>query len=267
MPEGHTIRRMAEDHLAWFGGQPVRVASPQGRFAAGAARVDGQVLTGTEAHGKHLFHCYSSGAIVHVHLRLYGTFRAGHGPAPVPVGELRMRMVAGDTWMDLRGPSACEVVDPVEKAAIHARLGADPLRRDKALTGFERVARSKQPVGLLLMDQTVVAGVGNVYRAEVLFRQGLSPFVPGREVDEAVWTGLWSDLTRLMRAGVKANRIVTTEPADRERRRGAASREDAHYVYRRQDLPCRRCATMVRTEVFGGRNLFWCPTCQPGSRS
>jgi endonuclease-8 len=65
-----------------------------------------------------------------------------------------------------------------------------------------------------------------------------------------------------MQAGVRANRIVTTEPADRDRRSGPARRQDAHYVYRRHDLPCRRCGTPIRTQVMVGRNLFWCPSCQ-----
>jgi endonuclease-8 len=266
MPEGHVIRRMADDHLAWFGGRPVRVASPQGRFAAGAAAVDGAVLIGTDAHGKHLFHDYGAGRLVHVHLGIYGKFTIGRGEVPAAHGELRMRMVTIDDdepiWMDLRGPSACEVIDPLAKDAIHARLGADPLRRDDASAAREIVARSRAPVGLLLMDQTVVAGVGNVYRAEVLFRQRRSPFTPGRDLEPGAWDRIWSDLGRLLRAGVRAGRIVTTEPADRDRRGGRVGREDAHYVYRRQGLPCRVCGTEVRTQVFGGRNLFWCPQCQ-----
>ncbi len=112
------------------------------------------------------------------------------------------------------------------------------------------------------MDQTVLAGVGNVYRAELLFRHGISPFRPGRGVDESLWAGMWADLVVLMRAGVRLGRIVTTRPEDRSRRRGVAAPEDAHYVYRRTGEPCRICGTEVRTEVMVGRNLYWCPACQ-----
>jgi formamidopyrimidine-DNA glycosylase len=112
------------------------------------------------------------------------------------------------------------------------------------------------------MDQSVLAGVGNVYRAELLFRHRVSPFRPGRSVDPDLWAGMWADLVTLMRAGVRMGRIVTTRPEDRLRRRGAVDRADAHYVYRRTGLPCRICGTDVRTEIMVGRNLYWCPVCQ-----
>jgi len=112
------------------------------------------------------------------------------------------------------------------------------------------------------MDQAVLAGVGNVYRAEILYRAALSPFRPGREVEKETWDALWADLVTLMRAGVRTGRIVTTERVDRDRRSGTPTREDSHYVYRRTGQPCRRCGTEVRTQVMAGRNLFWCPVCQ-----
>ena len=166
-------------------------------------------------------------------------------------------------WTDLRGATACEVLTRAEVAAILARLGPDPLRpRSDGGRAHRRIAASRTAIGTLLMDQTVLAGVGNVYRAELLFRHGVSPFRPGRGVDEALWTHMWADLTALMRAGVRLGRIVTTRPEDRDRRRGVAAREDAHYVYRRTGQPCRVCGTDVRTEVMVGRNLYWCPNCQ-----
>ena len=149
---------------------------------------------------------------------------------------------------------------------ILARLGPDPLRKDAdPERAWRKVSRSRTAVGALLMDQSVLAGVGNVYRAEVLYRAGLSPFRAGRDVPEPAWTGMWEDLRVLLRAGVRAGRIVTTAREDRDRRSGPARREDSFYVYRRADLPCRRCGTPVRTQVMVGRNLFWCPVCQPAS--
>jgi endonuclease-8 len=146
---------------------------------------------------------------------------------------------------------------------VIARLGPDPLRKDAdPERAWTRISRSKTAVGQLLMDQTVLAGIGNVYRAELLFRAGLSPFLPGHDVRRPAWDAVWADTRTLMRAGVKTGRIVTTTPEDREKRSGPASPEDAHYVYRRAGKPCRRCGTEVRTEVMAGRNLFWCPTCQ-----
>jgi endonuclease-8 len=125
---------------------------------------------------------------------------------------------------------------------------------------WEKISKSRVAIGALLMDQSVVAGIGNVYRAELLFRAGISPFRPGREVTRPEWEALWVDLQVCMRAGVRAGHIVTTRPEDRNgARRGPVAREERFYVYRRSDLPCRLCGTPVRTEVMVGRNLYWCP--------
>lgn len=263
MPEGHTIHRLARDHAPLLVGRPVSATSPQGRFADGAMLLSGRVVERVQPYGKHLFYAFEGDALLHVHLGLYGSFTRGDGPAPAPRGALRLRMTAGDTWIDLRGPTACEVLTPADRDRILARLGPDPLRpRADPSPAFARLSASRRAVGELLMDQAVLAGVGNVYRAEVLYRAGLSPFRPGREVPERVWSPLWEDLRRLMRAGVRAGHIVATERGDRDRRSGPPRREDRFYVYRRAGLPCRRCGTEVRTAVMAARNLFWCPGCQ-----
>ena len=269
MPEGHTIHRLAKDHTPLLVGRPVALASPQGRFATGAELLTGRVVERIEPYGKHLFYRFEGDLLLHVHLGLYGKWQSGYGPPPPPRGALRLRMTTdtgrGTVWLDLRGPTACEVMTPPDRDAVLARLGPDPLRRDAdPERAWSRLSRSKRLVGELLMDQKVLAGVGNVYRAEVLYRAGLSPFCPGVAVGRATWEALWEDLRTLMRAGVRSGRIVTTERADRDRRSGPATRADAHYVYRRRGLPCRRCGTSVRTQLMQQRNLFWCPTCQPG---
>jgi endonuclease VIII len=263
VPEGHTIHRLAREHNLLFAGRPIRAASPQGRFAEGAARIDGRVLERADAHGKHLFHRYAGGLWLHIHLGIYGTFTAGSLPPPQPSGALRLRLLGDGHWVDLRGPSACELITVAEVAALRSRLGPDPLRRGaQPERGWQRLSRSRVAVGALLMDQAVVAGVGNVYRAEILFRHRVDPHRPGGSLTRAEWDSLWADLAALMRAGVRSGRIVTTRAADRPRGRGPVPREDAHYVYRRAGLPCRVCGTPVRTEILVGRNLFWCPECQ-----
>jgi endonuclease-8/formamidopyrimidine-DNA glycosylase len=269
VPEGHTLHRLAREQTAAFAGRPVHVTSPQGRFAGGAALLDGRVLDEVTAYGKHLLACFGAD-VLHVHLGLYGAYTGGTGAPPAPRGALRMRWVGtgpdgGGVWTDLRGPTTCEILTPAGVDGLLARLGPDPLRpgADGALA-HRRIARSRTAIGALLMDQTVLAGVGNVYRAELLFRHRISPFRPGREVDASLWAAMWADLVSLMRAGVRMARIVTTLPEHRSRRRGAVQRADAHYVYRRTGLPCRVCGTAVRTEVMAGRNLYWCPTCQMG---
>jgi formamidopyrimidine-DNA glycosylase len=267
VPEGHTLHRLARQQDELFAGRPVHVTSPQGRFAAGAALLDGRVLDDATAYGKHLFACFGPD-VLHVHLGLYGSYTTGTGDPPAPRGALRMRWVAdgpagAGTWTDLRGPTACEVLGPPEVDRIVERLGPDPLRRGAdAGRAHARIARSRTAIGALLMDQSVLAGVGNVYRAELLYRHRVSPFRPGRDVEAGTWAAMWADLVTLMRAGVRMGRIVTTRPEDRSRRGGTVRREDAHYVYRRTGLPCRVCGTEVRTEVMVGRNLHWCPLCQ-----
>ena len=262
MPEGHSIHRLARRHRRLLVGQRLAVDSPQGRFADGAALLDGRVLAGTDAWGKHLFHRYDD-LWLHVHLGLYGTFRDGTLPAPPARGALRLRLLGDATWVELRGPTACEVLTDDERRVLQARLGPDPLRpRTNPAPFVHRVLRSRAPIATLLMDQAVIAGVGNVYRAEVLHRQRLDPFRPGRDHDEASVRAVWEDLVALMQAGVRAGRIVTTAPEDRERPAGRPRRSDSHYVYGRAALPCRICGTPVQDAQLAARRLFWCPVCQ-----
>ena len=261
MPEGHTIHRLARAVRRAMAGDALGATSPQGRFTAGAALVDGTVLERTDAHGKHLFLGFAGRRWVHIHLGLYGRLVIGDPPAPPERGALRLRLVGPRAWADLRGATACEVIDPAGKAALQSRLGPDPLRRDADPDRAQaRIARSRVAVGALLMDQAVLSGIGNVYRAEVLFRAGVDPYLPGRDLRRASWHGIWTDLEVLLRDGVRRGRIVTTAPDDRHRR---VARDEAHYVYRRTGLPCRRCGTPVRTAVLVARNLYWCPVCQP----
>lgn len=267
MPEGHTLHRLARLHRRRFGGRPVAVTSPQGRFA-GAQIVDGRVLTATGAHGKHLFHHYGPDLVVHVHLGLYGTFGDEPVPAEPPRGLVRMRMVGETHYADLRGPTACELITAAEAAAIRARLGADPLRRDAdPERAWVRISRSRAPLATLLMDQSVISGVGNVYRAEVLFRHGLDPQLPGRGLHREQWDALWADLVALMRDGVRRGRIDTVAPEHDPRRRGGVARRDRHggevYAYRRTGQPCLVCGTPIAHVEHAARNLFWCPACQP----
>jgi formamidopyrimidine-DNA glycosylase len=176
---------------------------------------------------------------------------------------VRLRLSNGDHWADLRGPIACEVLGADEQARVVAGLGPDPLRQDAdPERAWARMHRSRTPIGLLLMQQDVVSGIGNVYRAEVLFRHGLDPALPGREVARATWEALWGDLITLMRRGVRTGRIVTTRPEHRSRRTGPVRREDAHYVYRRHGLPCRVCAAPIQLREAAGRKLYWCPVDQ-----
>ncbi len=267
MPEGHTLHRLALDLTGTFGGKPVRSSSPQGRFTS-ADLLDGRELVEATAHGKHLFVAFAgTEAQVHVHLGLYGAFAFVEQADPPVVGQVRWRLQSDRVTADLRGPTACELLGPDEVAAIHARLGADPLDPHADLERAARVvASSRAPIATLLMDQKVISGVGNVYRAEVLFRHRIDPHVAGRDLRPTTFLTLWSDLVTLMGEGVRTGRIDTVRPEHEPEAMGRPPREDDHggevYVYRRAGLPCLVCGTRVRTEVVAGRNLFWCPRCQ-----
>jgi len=267
LPEGHTLHRLARRHQRLFGRRPVRISSPQGRFADSAALLDGAVLRKAEAHGKHLFHTFGRDLVVHVHLGLYGTFDEGELPAPEPRGQLRMRLVGETHFADLRGPTACELLTRAEVEAIRDRLGPDPLRRDfDPDRVWARISRSASPLATLLMDQKVISGVGNVYRAELLYRHGLDPQLSGKALDRGTWDAMAADLVVLMKDGVRTGRIDTVRREDDPRRKGQAARKDRHggevYVYRRAGMPCHVCGTTVLTATHAARNLFWCPTCQ-----
>ncbi len=280
MPEGHTVHRLAGAFNAQFAGRQVDVSSPQGRFAEGAALLDGRVLRGVEAHGKQMFIGFSGDLWLRVHLGLYGMWRFfglglegfGRRPGksidgpdfpPEPRGAVRLRLLAGGHVADLSGPTACALLTPEEKMAFMAGLGEDPLRRDAdPARAYARLHASRMSLGLLLMRQDIVAGIGNIYRAEVLFRARLEPHRPGRTLTAETWQPLWTDLAHLMRDGVRTGRIVTTEPRDRQRKSGRVTRDDASYVAHRAGAPCRVCGNPVLAEPMGGRTLYWCATCQ-----
>jgi formamidopyrimidine-DNA glycosylase len=264
VPEGHALHRLAGQHAQLLVGRTVAAASPQGRFAAGAARLDGGTVTSVEAVGKHLFYATEELAErLHVHLGLYGTFTSGTVPPPEPRGALRLRLQTAEVWIDLRGPTACELLEPAAVTRILDRLGPDPLAPaadpDRA---WQRLNRGRMPIAAALMDQAVIAGIGNVYRAELLFRHRRDPFRPARELPAEVWQAMWADVRSLMRAGVRSGRIVTTRPEHRDHAGRPVRREDAHYVYRRHGLPCRVCSTPVHMVELAGRRLNWCPACQ-----
>lgn len=274
MPEGHTLHRLALDLTEAFGGRPVRVGSPQGRFAAEAAQLDGQVLDGADAWGKQLFLEFPGERYIHIHLGLYGKLAlTPYAGAPAdPVGQVRVRLVNETAYADLRGATACDLWTRAQLEACVAKLGPDPLRDDAdPERAWARISRSRAPIAGLLMDQGVLAGVGNVYRAELLYRHRLDPMRPGNTLARRQWQAMWDDLVVLMHDGVKRNRIDTVRAEHTPEAMGRPPRVDDHggevYVYRRTGQPCLVCGRPVRTTELQGRNLFWCAGCQRPFRS
>jgi endonuclease VIII len=308
MPEGHSVHRIARQFALHFVGKRISASSPQGRFAAGAAELDGHVMVDAKAIGKQMFLEFDNGLWLRVHLGLYGAWDfAGDittSPStptdsrgedsltsmgaprvarlrmseqevaapdsdvfpPEPVGAVRVRLLTDDTVADLRGPTACEVLTPDQTQAAIDKLGPDPLV-DSPRIGEQRfvdaVRKTSTPIGLLLMDQSVVSGIGNVYRAELLFRARLDPHRPGKEVPEDTVRALWKDWTKLLRLGVKTGQMLTMDGLSKTKQAAAlANREDRHWVYHRTGEPCRVCGTPIVMELAAGRKLYYCPTDQ-----
>jgi endonuclease VIII len=267
VPEGHTIHRLAARHRELFAGRTLTAASPQGRFAAGAQVLSRRRLLDTEAYGKHLLHHYAGDLTLHVHLGLYGRCADGALPAPLPVGQVRLRLADDRHWLDLRAPAACELLDRTMQAVLRGRLGADPLRDDAdPQAAHARISRSERPLVALLLDQSIVAGAGLIYVTEVLFRAGIAPIRPGHLLTPARWQQLWVDLTALMKQGVARGRIDTVHTEHTPEAMRRAPRMDRHggevYVYRRSGQPCLVCGAIIERGQLAGRNTYWCPVCQ-----
>ncbi len=266
MPEGHTIHRAARLQNKRFKGKVLRSESPQGRFDGGSSQIDGQELRKIYANGKHLFYEFDSGDFVHVHLGLFGKFRTLSLPTDDPVSENCRWLLTSDTdRLHLAGPTVCEVIDSDQVDDIRRRLGPDPLvkrhREDPVEKMAKRLSRRTIPIGAAILDQKVLAGLGNVYRAEILYLIGLDPFTPSNQVSIQDLSALWSESVRLLTLGERAGRIVTTEPADVGKQRARdLGRYERLYCYKRHGEQCRRCGDTIRTADIDGRNIWWCPT-------
>ncbi len=262
MPEGHTVHRTAGEFRKRFQGKALEVSSPQGRFTD-AGLISGSKLLNASAWGKQLFLEFEA-ATLRIHLGIYGKwkFESFDSEPPQPKGAVRARFLAGGMLADLRGPTACELVSDEQLATLAKRLGPDPLRPDptgKEQSRFiERVKKSQSPIGILLMNQEVLAGVGNVYRAELLFRAGINPYTPGKSLADEQIAGIWFDAVTLMPLGVRTGLMLTREGF----LKGRPKLQDRYYVYKRQGLPCRNCGSSVSIEMMATRKLYFCASCQ-----
>jgi len=183
---------------------------------------------------------------------------------PDPVGQVRVRILTASAVADLRGPTVCEVVSPARVAEIRDDLGPDPLVDTKGEDRFlARVKRTGTPIGRALMNQKIVAGIGNVYRAEMLFRARLSPYLAANTLPDETLRALWTDWVGLLKIGVKTGQMLTMDGLTPARKRAAlAHREDRHWVYRRAGEPCRICGTPITLDIMEARKLYFCRNCQ-----
>ena len=262
MPEGHTVHRTANDFNKLFAGKTLSIDSPQGRFGD-AKKISGRQLVKAWAIGKQLFASFDNELYLRIHLGIYGKWQ-WHlvDSAPAVVGEVRARFMTAGIVAELRGPTVCEVIDNDELQLVKRRLGPDPLNPDRGGKESARfvanVLASKKSIGELLMDQSVVAGIGNVYRAELLFRAGIEPHVRGNQLSEELVRAIWVDSVKLLKVGVKTSYMITRDDLFTKR----PSKAERNWVYKREGLPCRVCGTEVSIELMQGRKLYWCAGCQ-----
>jgi len=281
MPEGHVLHHLARQHQRWFGGQVVRTSSPQGRFAEGAAAIDGRHLVKVEAKGKHAFYHFGAAAteadgdVLHVHLGLYGRTRRFRNPAPEPRGAVRLRMTGDERTWDLIGPTRCELLSPEAYRAKLDQLGEDPLREDAdPAPVYAKLSKTRRAIGAVLLDQSVIAGLGNVYRSELAFLAGVSPYAPARDLPAQVHQELWRNAVTLLQVGVRHNAIRVLGEADVIGPRGGEAvigsewtmrgrygrRQDRLWVYKRAS--CKVCQTPIEQDTIGARTAYFCPSCQ-----
>ncbi|UOQ55742.1 Fpg/Nei family DNA glycosylase [Leucobacter allii] len=211
----------------------------------------------------------SIGAPRRTRVRMAETDRAGAAGAafpPDPVGQVRVRLLTDTVCADLRGPTACEVLSPAEVDAVVQKLGPDPANANTPAERerfVQRAAKKRTPIGLVLMDQSVIAGIGNVYRAEMLFRAELDPHTPANTLDRSVLEALWDDWAALLETGITVGQMITIDGLSGEDyRRALVERDERHWVYKLEGTPCKRCGANIRLEEFGARKLYWCPGCQ-----
>jgi endonuclease VIII len=257
MPEGHTIHRAARDQRPMLVGQALDVSSPQGRFLEGAALLDGHRCTAIDAYGKHLLYRFDHDLALHIHLGLFGRFHARKVPAPEPKGAVRVRMISDTHVLDINGPNTCETLNAAETAALISRIGPDVLRRDADPDrAFARIAKSRTSIGQLLMDQSVMAGIGNIYRSEILWRQRVSPGTPGNQISRETFDRLWADSVKLLEIGVKNDAIITVDGVKRSKSKYG----ERVNIFNKPTCPS--CAGAIRRFDIAGRRAFACDHCQ-----
>jgi endonuclease-8 len=249
MPEGDSLHRAAR-RLQVLAGQRVEVETPHPRASGKqlAERLDGRVLESVEAVGKNLLLHFEGGIVLRSHLRMTGRWRVE------PRGSTR----AGRPWLVLRGDEHeavlwnGPVLELVRGTGIPPRLGPDILASPpdlESMLGRFRAVPQEREVGDALLDQRLVSGIGNVWKAESLWDARVSPWRPLADVSDEELTAVLESAHVKMRSGVEGTRTL-------------------RYVYRRAGRPCRRCGTAIRSypQGDGARTAYWCPGCQRGGR-
>ena len=251
VPEGHLLHRFAGQVRDDLVGRVLAATSPQRKFDATV--LDGRRLLDVRAVGKHLLYDVEDAPTLHVHLGMRGLFLRYADPGTEPRAGARLRLATSDVAWDLIAPTTCEVLDAAAVERLLRGLGPDPLGQlgaDARDAAVRALLAFRGAVGGALLDQSVWAGIGNAWRAELLYLAGLHPAMPCRDLTAAQAGDLWELTRTLMATGRDAGQVVSDPAALDER-----------WVYKR--ATCRGCGAAVATAPIAGRTAHWCPAEQP----
>ena len=269
LPEVETVRTSLEPALV--GRRFARVEIADARLtrpfdpAAVASELEGERVAAVQRRGKYLIVRFESGRVLLVHLRMTGSFRHGTELADDPHGRAVVTLDDGTevvyrdvrrfgTWLLLDGPELETYLD--------ARLGAEPLERAFGPKELERrLAGRRAPLKAALLDQRTVAGVGNIYVDEALWRARLHPLTPAQEIAPEDVRRLHKAIRDALRMGIRRQGATLRDYARPDGGRG--SMQDEFRVYGRGGEPCPRCGTPIEKTRAGGRGTWYCPRCQP----
>ena len=259
----HRVAASARRHLV---GKRFTATSPNGRFAHGAEVIDGKELKRVDAIGKNLFYFFNEADgpdahVMHVHFGMSGRFSTHHTlPGPEPGATTRLRLESREHGIcALLSAMTVELGDISLFQTKRAKLGEDPLREDAdADRLWEKFTRSRKSVGLALMDQAMFAGVGNIYRAEILYKAGVHPEQPCADLPRSSFDEVWRHSVELLQRGFVTGSILTVDPDEAKTLGEPWTRR---YVYNQRS--CGRCGSAVKTWDIAARTVYCCEVCQP----
>ena len=266
MVEGHGVHRVAASARRHLVGKRFTATSPNGRFAHGAEVIDAKELKRVEAIGKNLFYFFNESDgpeahVMHVHFGMSGRFATHHAlPGPDPTATTRLRLESKEHGIcALLSAMTVDIGDCTLFQTKRAKLGEDPLREDAdADRLWEKFTKSRKSVGLALMDQAMFAGVGNIYRAEILFVAAVHPSLRGEQLTRAEYDRVWQASVALMRRGYESGSILTVDAAEA---RALGKPGLRRWIYNLGH--CGRCGGRVTSWDVAGRTCYACAACQP----
>ena len=270
LPEVETVRASLEPALLGRTFAHVDINDPRltrpFEPSAVAGSLVGERVEAVERRGKYLIVRFESGSVLLVHLRMTGSFR--HVPADRPGGDPHVRAVvtlddgSDVIYRDVRRFGTWLVVDASElDTYLDARIGREPLQRGFGPAALAaRLANRRAPVKAAILDQRTVAGLGNIYADEALWRARVHPLTPAGDVSADEVRALHRGIRAALRMGIARQGATLRDYAQPDGRRGSMQNE--FRVYGREGEPCTRCGTPIEKTRAGGRGTWYCPSCQ-----